>query len=1213
MSAAADSNSNSAANGAARLEAVSDKVNFSHEEATVLEYWNRIKAFETSVQQSVGRPIYTFYDGPPFATGLPHYGHLLAGTIKDSVTRYAHQTGHHVVRRFGWDCHGLPVEFEIDQKLGIKSRDDVMAMGVAAYNEECRSIVQRYTREWEETVKRMGRWIDFENSYKTMDVNFMESVWWVFSELHKKGLVYRGYKVMPYSTGCTTPLSNFEAGLNYKDASDPAIVVSFPLLNVEPKTSFVAWTTTPWTLPSNLALAVNKKFTYVKLKDLKTEEIFILCKTRVQELYPPKKGAKPAPAAATAAAGAAGKGAKKEKADKNATVAAPPVAAKTDEYEILEEFPGSQLVGARYEPIFPYFASYAQSHGAFRVIEADYVTDDSGTGVVHQAPGFGEEDYNACAEHGIIKRDEQILCPVDADGKFTSDITDFAGRNVKEADRDIIALLKKNGRLVKQNQIIHSYPFCWRSDTPLLYKAVPSWFVNVERIKANLLEANQQTYWVPEFVKEKRFHNWLTDARDWAVSRNRYWGTPLPIWMSDDQKEIIVIGSIEQLKELSGEKDITDLHKHKIDHITIPSQRGPEFGVLKRVEEVFDCWFESGSMPYAQLHYPFENQSYFEAGFPADFIAEGLDQTRGWFYTLMVISTGLFNKPAFKNLIVNGLVLAGDGKKMSKRLKNYPDPLLVVSKYGADALRLYLINSPVVRAEPLKFQEAGVFDVVKSVFLPWFHAYRFLVENILRFEQENNTKFSVDPEAAAAAAAASSQGKLNVMDQWILSSFQSLVKFVHQEMAAYRLYTVVPKLLLFIEQLTNWYVRMNRSRLKGKFGSEDSQVALTSLFHVLFALCKLMAPFTPFFVEFMYQNLKRVLPASQQADSVHYLMIPQEDASLVNDSIERSVSRMQSVIELGRTARDKRKITMKRPLKSALVVHKDASYLDDVRSLQNYVREELNVRSVDFSSEVDKFILLKAQPNKRAIGTRFGKQASEIGKAVAELSHAELLQFQASGSMDVKGHSLSSSEVEVSMQFQGDSSVMQDCGNNDVLVIINVEEDEALLAESVAREVTRCVQQLRKKAGLMPTDQVEVFFEADAGVELGKSGVLRALQSHAGFIKDILGREIYPVALKPTHAVELIRGSLELEGDVSVCFHLTKLSIVVRDEALQALGLSDDEQLTVALYLSQKEPVALRALVATTPTLSLRLGDKSVQITHGTHFFLSVKERSEAK
>lgn len=605
-------------------------------------------------------------------------------------------------------------------------------------------------------------------------------------------------------------------------------------------------------------------------------------------------------------------------------------------------------------------------------------------------------------------------------------------------------------------------------------------------------------------------------------------------------------------------------------------------------------------MPYAQLHYPFENQSYFDNGFPADFIAEGLDQTRGWFYTLMVISTGLFGKPAFKNLIVNGLVLAADGKKMSKRLKNYPDPTLILTKYGADALRLYLINSPVVRAEPLKFQEAGVFEVVKSVFLPWFHAYRFLVENIQRYEKENQTTFQ-----------ANAIKPTNVMDLWILSSFQSLIKFVHQEMAAYRLYTVVPRLLLFIESLTNWYVRMNRSRLKGKFGQEDSYSALSTLFHILFNLCKLMAPFTPFFVDFVYQNLKRVLPQSEQVDCVHYLMIPHEDATQTNTAIEQSVARMQTVIELGRNARDKRKITMKRPLKSALIVHKDAAYLADVKGLEQYVREELNVRSVDFSSEVDKFILLKATPNRKSLGTRFGKQSAELGKIISAWTHAEVLQFQSQGFLEVQGHKLTAEDVEVNMLFQGDKNIMEDCGNNDVLVIINVEEDAELIAESLAREVTRAVQQLRKKAGLVPTDDVEVFFST---TEAGANGALaKAVASQAKFIREILGRELYPIAAKPTYATVLSSGPLDLDGEQPLTLTVTRLFVSSSDAALSELGLSADGVATVKLYLSQKNWSTFRAETQQVPTVEIKVEGKTVALTRGKHFFFSLKEQQEAQ
>ena len=623
----------------------------------------------------------------------------------------------HLVPRVGLS---VASQYEIDKKLNIKSTDDVEAMGIRAYNAECRGIVTRYCAQWEDIVTRLGRWIDFKNDYKTMEPWYMESVWWVFKSVFEKNLVYRGFKIMPYSTACNTPLSNFEAGQNYKDDTrDPAVIVSLPIVGVEGQedTSFVAWTTTPWTLPSNLALCVNPGFKYVKVVDKVRGQKFILMESCLNSLYKkPKKG-------------------KKNQVE--------------PDYEVVQSFTGAELVGWHYKPLFPYFADHP---GAFRVLSDDYVTDSAGTGVVHQAPAFGEDDYRVCMAHGVVVKGGELPCPVDANGRFTAAVTDFAGRYVKAADDDICAMLKANGRLIQKASIVHSYPFCWRSDTPLIYRAVPSWFVNVTEIKEDLLRNNDQTYWVPAFVKEKRFHNWLRDARDWAISRTRYWGTPIPLWVSDDGEEVVCVGSIDELAELSGERP-TDLHRENIDHITIPSRQGK--GVLKRVPEVFDCWFESGSMPYAQVHYPFENKEKFDAHFPADFIAEGLDQTRGWFYTLMVLSTALKNKPAFKNLIVNGLVLAQDGKKMSKRLKNYPPPSNVINAYGADALRLYLINSPVVRAEPLRFKESGVHDVIKDVFLPWYNAFRFF-------------KMSVDRSGGFVPDASLVYASDNEMDQWLM-------------------------------------------------------------------------------------------------------------------------------------------------------------------------------------------------------------------------------------------------------------------------------------------------------------------------------------------------------------------------------------------------------------------------------------------------------------
>lgn len=810
------------------LREVPERVSFPEEERKVCDFWDSIDAFKTSLEMNKDKPLFTFYDGPPFATGTPHYGHLLAGTIKDVVTRYAHQTGHSVERKWGWDCHGLPIEYEIDKKLGITGRADVLKMGIANYNAECRAIVTRYVGEWKRVVRRMGRWIDMENDYKTLDPEFMESEWWVFKQLFDKGLVYRGFKVMPYSTTLSTTLSNFEAGQNYKQVEDPAITVSFPCIEM-PGVEFLAWTTTPWTLPSNLALCVNPKMIYVKVRDTKSGKQYLLMKARLDAVFPKVKP------------------------------------------EIVEEMEGETLVGKTYEPLFPYFAHFGSS-GSFRIVSDSYVQDDAGTGIVHQAPAFGEDDNRVCLKHGIIQKDGNPLCPIDADGRFTAEVPDFEGVYVKTADKGLIAAIKAKGRMFNNATIGHQYPFCWRSDTPLIYKTVPSWFVRVESIRDKIMENNAKTHWVPDFVKEKRFHNWLADARDWAVSRSRFWGTPLPLWVSEDFEEIVCVGSIQELFELSGVK-VTDLHREFIDPITIPSKKGK--GTLRRVDDVFDCWFESGSMPYAQQHYPFENQDKFTNGFPADFIAEGLDQTRGWFYTLMVLSTALFDKPAFKNLICNGIILAEDGKKMSKRLKNYPDPEDVMNRHGADAMRLYLISSPAVRAENLRFTETGVSDMVKDIFLPFFNAYRFFVQTVkglkVPFISSVSNGYVQSP---------------NLLDQWIQASMAGLLSFVRKEMSAYRLYTVVPRLLAFMDDLTNWHLRMSRNRCKGKDGQESQLVVLSVVYEILTVLCAALAPFVPFISDQIYQNLRLLDPSRFPHACVHFLPYPQPVAAAMNEAME---------------------------------------------------------------------------------------------------------------------------------------------------------------------------------------------------------------------------------------------------------------------------------------------------------------------------------------
>ncbi len=984
------------------------------------------------------------------------------------MTRYAHQTGHHVSRRFGWDTHGLPIEFEIDKKLGVKTRADVLKMGIPQYNAECRSIVMTYADQWKEIVSRLGRWIDMETPYKTLDLSFMESVWWVFQQIFNKQMVYRGFKVMPYSTGCSTPLSNFEANLNYKDTEDPSVIVSFPL-EEDPNVKLLAWTTTPWTLPSNLAVTVNGNFTYVKIKDKKRGEIWILSEERLGEIYPqlPKKGS-----------------------------------ASALPYEVMEKFTGRQLEGKKYIPLFDYFHRFIEN-GAFRVLVDDYVTNESGTGIVHCAPAFGEDDYRVAKLAGIVLKGTDVPCPVDASGLFTDEVAEFAGKYVKGADAEIMKVLAERGRVVKQTSFVHSYPFCWRSETPLIYKAVPCWFIKVEELRDRLTRNNLDALWVPEFVQKGRFANWLADACDWAVSRNRFWGTPLPIWASEDYEEIICVGSVDELFELSGVR-VSDLHRESIDHITIPSKKGK--GVLKRVEEVFDCWFESGSMPFAQVHYPFENKQLFENTFPADFIAEGIDQPRGWFYTLLVISTILFDKVPFKNLIVNGLVLASDGKKMSKRLKNYPDPILVVNKYGADALRLYLINSPVVRAENLKFQEEGVRSILKDVFLPWFNAYRFLVQSVHALNKRTQSNFVPDFKLALATN--------DPFDRWIIAVTNSLVRYVREEMKAYRLYTVVPHLVKFVDQLTNWYVRVNRKRFKGALGDDqDCRVGLCTFFDVLYTMCRTMAPFTPFLVEHMYQNLKLVLPEDQRVDSVHYLDFPQVREGAEDDAIEQEVALLQNVIELLRASRTRRKIPIKYPLSEVIIIQPDAARVESLQRLSRYVEQELNVRRVIVTSSEGDLVKTRAVPNFKALGERLKKDQKKVTDKIKLLSHEEIRKFQADGSIVIDGYDITSADVQVVREFNGSKDIYEPSWDNQVLVVLNVELTNEFIEEGITRELLNFVQKIRKRVGLQVSDRVNTFVTFTPQIEA-------ALKANRALLHSVISSDLYPLSLVDASTVK---------------------------------------------------------------------------------------------
>lgn len=1037
------------------------------------------------------------------------------------------------------------MEYEIDQQLKISSSKDVEKMGIANYNAACRGIVDRYCGEWRKVISRLGRWIDFDNDYKTMDKSFMESVWWVFKQVYDKDLVYRSFRVMPYSTAVATPLSNFEAGQNYKDVSDPAIVVTFPLVEDADGAAFLAWTTTPWTLPSNVALCVNPEMEYVKIRDNETSKVYILAVERLVQIYP------------------------KIKADNLP-------------YAELARMKGVDLKGKKYQPIFPFFVEKYGPTG-FRIIADAFVTNDSGTGIVHCAPAFGEDDYRVCVENGVVTKSE-LPCPVDEDGRFTNEVPNWEGRHVKEADADICKVIKDMGRLLKKDTYRHSYPFCWRSDTPLIYKAVPSWFVRVEAMRDSLLKNNGQTNWVPAFVKEKRFHNWLANARDWNISRNRYWGTPLPVWANEDFSEIVVIGSVAELEELSGQK-LNDLHREYVDQITIPSKKNPGT-VLRRIKEVFDCWFESGSMPYAQIHYPFENQELFKKGFPANFIAEGLDQTRGWFYTLMVLSTALFDKPPFLNVIVNGLVLAADGKKMSKRLKNYPDPLGIVEQYGADSLRLYLINSPVVRAAELNFNASGVHNVVKDVLLPWYNAFRFFVQNARRWCDSNideKTGKPVDFDTTKAEQIALES--TNIMDRWIIAALHELIRDARNEMDGYRLYTVVPELLRFIEQLTNWYVRLNRPRFKSS--DNDSLAAISTLYVVLLNVCKLMSPLTPFFAEYMYQFLtpeSEKNTADKSKQSIHYLMMPEFNPARLDARMQLKMQLLQSVIIAGRASRDRRGVAVKQPLYECVVFIQDEAILGELKELEVYIAQELNVHRVTLTCDATKWAELKAMINLPRVGKRLGSKVAAAKKEVESLTSDQIRLLQKDGKIVVAGDvELSVDDIIVNLKYNGDTvkyeatvatplvenrlKSVELLDENDskqpaqaqensassalrtAIAILDMTIDEPLEHEFIAREVISSIQKMRKNVGIQPTDTVNFFYKVSPLKGTGLLGlqpvkvnaeecarkVNGAITSFSdSMIKKALRYPLYSSEKMPKHAIIIGKESFEINDGALV-------------------------------------------------------------------------------
>ena len=1009
---------------------VDANINLPLVEAEMSAYWDKINAFETSMKNRKNDKTFRFYDGPPFPTGSPHYGNLLAGVIKDIVPRYWTMRGYYVERRFGWDVHGLPIEMEVQKKLNLEDPQQIDEYGIDKFNEACRSQVQTNTDNWEKITRKIGRWVDFENDYNTMDIDFMESVWWVFKELWSKGLIYQDYKVLPYSWAASTPLSNFEANMDYRDVEDPSIYFTLDarndFKNVVKGDKFLVWTTTPWCIPGNLAIAIGKEIEYSRI--LLKNNFYWIATDRLFEM-------------------------------------------SDYEIEIVDISYGEDLIGATYIPAYAEY-EHLFKDGAFRIIHSDDTNTESGSGLVSQAPAYGESDFYALKNAKI----DVIADPVTLSGRFDKTFKELYGLNVKDADNLIMDQLEERGNLFSKTTEMHSYPFCWRTGTPLIYKAIPTWFVSVEKIRDRMVELNQSTHWVPGFIGEKRFSNWLGNARDWAISRNRYWGSCIPVWINvDDPEDMLCIGSVEELEKLSCQK-VTDLHRHYLDDLDIEIN-GKTY---KRTSEVLDCWFESGSMPYGQQHYPFENEENFFDGFPADFIAEGLDQTRGWFYTLTVLAVALFDSVAFKNCITTGMILAEDGRKMSKSLKNYPDPEELLNSYGGDSLRAYLINSPVVRGEPLKFSEEGVKLVTRNIILPLWNSFSFF-----------STYANADDITLKDLEKASPLNERPMMDRWIISSMQSLIKTVNEKMENYYLYEVIPPLMNFVDELTNWYVRSNRKRFwKEKDENDIDKInAFKTLHEVLLEFSKSMAPVLPFICEKIYQGL-----IDEEDQSIHYCDYPLANESLIDNELENNIELAKNVIKSVRNLRVKLKLPNKQPLNSVKIITKDKEIEKKLIVISDLIKNEVNIKEVLFDFDVDNWINYEFKPNFKILGPKLGQQMNKVSKYLKNVDKITCDNILQGDGVVIDGIKISSEEIDVIFNKKEDNE------NQDIVddfsLVLDTSLDDNLIMERFSRELVSAIQKLRKDTGLDVIDRIILSITSNDDF------VKETLRIHKNYVKN---------------------------------------------------------------------------------------------------------------
>ena len=996
------------------FEKVNPKQSFPKLEENILDFWSKNKIFEQSIENRKDAEEFNFYDGPPFATGTPHYGHILAGTIKDVIPRYQTMNWKRVDRVFGWDCHGLPIENIVEKKLKISWRDDIMKVWVHSFNETCRANVDTYTEEWKKTVSRMGRWVDMENAYHTMDTPFMESVWWVYKKLYDKWLIYEGHRVVPYCPRCTTPLSNFEVNQGYKDKQDKTLTVKFKIVWNNNK-YILAWTTTPWTLMANIGLAVWADIAYIEIKDNKTWETYILAKDRLKEYY------------------------KKE-----------------EDYSIIREYPGTCLEWIKYEPIFDDFKIQLEDmwedlwndvklwKNAYSVVIGHHVTTESWTWIVHIAPAYWEDDF-------IIwqKNELWFVSHIDDSGKTYNTLNDN-WKYVFDYNNEVIEKLKERWDVIKISTIDHSYPHCWRCDTPLIYRWISAWYVAVEKIRNKMVANNQKINWVPEIIKNGRFWKWVAWAKDWNISRNRYWGSAIPVWQSEDKSEEVCIGSVKEMYELNKDfwqieeknwkyyytktNQEVDIHKHFVDEIKLKHPK--TWTPLKRIPEVLDCWFESWAMPYASKHYPFENADNFK--FPADFIAEWLDQTRGWFYTLLILGTALFDKAPMKNIIVNGIVLAEDGKKMSKSLKNYPDPSIIFDKYWADAMRFYLMNSPVVEAWDFRFQENWVEEVVKKVILPLWNTYYFFTTyaNIDNFKPTGN------------------KTKNNNLDKWLISELNELTKEVSNWFEKYKLNNATKPIVKFMDNLTNWYIRRSRKRFWKSENDGDKLEAYETLYTTLVELTKIIAPFMPFISEHIYKELT-------WNKSVHLEDFPKYNSSLINEKLNSDTDKVQKIITLWLAWRANQKIRVRQPLQSITITDNLDKYYIDI------IKEELNVKEV---LVVDWNTLAKqiCKPNGRAIWPKFWKDVKFI-MTEAKSGNFEILE---NWNVKVWEFELENWDFELVFESWEDWTLIEAWFWMVIAMDNNITEE--LKIEWYARDIVRQIQEARKEANYEVDDRIKV-------------------------------------------------------------------------------------------------------------------------------------------